>query len=100
LIPPNGLYREASEKTMYLYHGKEGANGVRKPNVVKPKTDFGIEVRVFTAKHGMTIKELANLSGVKYKSLIAATTGQLAGHELIPTVHEFMDHYDEAVVDL
>ena len=24
-----------------------------------PKTDFGIEVRVFTAQSGMTIKELA-----------------------------------------
>ena len=25
----------------------------------KPKTDFGIEVRVFTAQNGMTVKELA-----------------------------------------
>ena len=73
---------------------------MRKPNVVKPKTDFGIEVRVFTARHGMTIKELASSSGVNYKTLIAATTGQVAGHELIPTVREFMDHYDEAVVSL
>ena len=28
-------------------------------NRTKPKTDFGIEVRVFTAQTGMTVKELA-----------------------------------------
>ena len=29
------------------------------PKRTKPKTDFGIEVRVFTAQTGMTVKELA-----------------------------------------
>ena len=32
-------------------------------NRTKPKTDFGIEVRVFTAQTGMTVKELAERAG-------------------------------------
>ena len=43
---------------------------MRTANRVKPKTDFGIEVRLFTAQTGMTVKELAERSGVKYLSLI------------------------------
>ena len=31
---------------------------MRTANRVKPKTDFGIEVRLFTAQTGMTVKEL------------------------------------------
>lgn len=64
----------------------------------KPKTDFGIEVRVFTAQTGMTIKELAASSGVKYTTLIETTTGRCAGHELIPIVRDFMRNYKREVV--
>ena len=42
----------------------------------KPKTDFGIEVRIFTAQTGMTVKELANKTGVKYITLVETTTGR------------------------
>ena len=58
---------------------------------VKPKTDFGIEVRVFTAQTGMTVKELAERSGVKYTTLVETTTG----HQLIPAVRKFMQDYTE-----
>ena len=44
-----------------------------------PKTDFGIEVRVFTAQSGMTIKELAKEAGVKYTTLVETTTGRPRG---------------------
>lgn len=47
---------------------------MRTANRVKPKTDFGIEVRLFTAQTGMTVKELAERSGVKYTTLIETTT--------------------------
>lgn len=60
---------------------------------VKPKTDFGIEVRVFTAQTGMTVKELAERSGVKYTTLVETTTGRCAGHQLIPVVREFMENF-------
>ena len=64
----------------------------------KPKTDFGIEVKVFTAQTGMTIKELAANSGVKYTTLIETTTGRCAGHQLIPVVREFMENYQREAV--
>ena len=62
-------------------------------NRTKPKTDFGIEVRVFTAQTGMTVKELAERAGVKYTTLVETTTGRCAGHQLIPVVREFMQNY-------
>lgn len=62
-------------------------------NRTKPKTDFGIEVCVFTAQTGMTVKELAERAGVKYTTLVETTTGRCAGHQLIPVVREFMQNY-------
>ena len=59
----------------------------------KAKTEFGIEVRVFTAQTGMTVKELAEKAGVKYTTLVETTTGRCAGHQLIPTVRRFMATY-------
>ena len=66
---------------------------MRTRNNIKPKTDFGIEVRVFTAQTGMTIKELAEAVGVKYATLIEAGTGRCAGHEVIHAVRRFMEEY-------
>lgn len=60
----------------------------------KPKTDFGVEVRVFTAQTGMTVKELAAQAGVKYSTLVETTTGRCAGHQLIPVVRKFMATYE------
>ena len=61
----------------------------------KAKTEFGIEVRVFTAQTGMTVKELAEKAGVKYTTLVETTTGRCAGHQLIPTVRRFMAPYPQ-----
>lgn len=60
-----------------------------------PKTDFGVEVRVFTAQEGMTIKELADKADVKYTTLLETTTGRCAGHDLIPVVRDFMQRYQQ-----
>lgn len=68
---------------------------MRIANRTKPKTDFGIEVRVFTAQTGMTIKTLAELAGVKYTTLVETTTGRCTGHQLIPVVREFMENYQK-----
>ncbi len=68
---------------------------MRIANRTKPKTDFGIEVRVFTAQTGMTIKTLAELAGGKYTTLVETTTGRCAGHQLIPVVREFMENYQK-----
>ena len=61
----------------------------------KAKTEFGIEVRVFTAQTGMTVKELAEKAGVKYTTLVETTTGRCAGHQLITTVRRFMATYPQ-----
>ena len=61
----------------------------------KAKTEFGIEVRVFTAQTGMTVKELAEKAGVKYTTLVETTTGRCAGHQLIPTVRRSMATYPQ-----
>lgn len=66
---------------------------MRTANRTKPKTDFGIEVRIFTAQTGMTVKELAEKAGVKYTTLIETTTGRCAAHQLIPIVRDFMQNY-------
>ena len=61
----------------------------------KAKTEFGIEVRVFTAQTGMTVKELAEKAGVKYTTLVETTTGRCAGHQLIPSVRRFLATYPQ-----
>lgn len=62
---------------------------------VKPKTAFGQEVAIFTAKTGLKIKELAKLTGVKYGTMIDCTTGRTPGHEVVPKVREYMNWYLE-----
>ena len=61
----------------------------------KAKTEFGIEVRVFTAQTGMTVKELAEKAGVKYTTLVETTTGRCAVHQLIPSVRGLMATYPQ-----
>lgn len=61
----------------------------------KPKTSFGIELAQFAATHGKTIKEIAEETGVKYSTLVEATTGRVAGHKLIPIVREYMRTLEE-----
>lgn len=66
---------------------------MRTANRTKPKTDFGIEVSIFCAQTGMTKRELAAGAGVKYSTLVEATTGRCAGHHLIPIARDFMQNY-------
>lgn len=67
---------------------------MRVANRTKPKTDFGIEVRVFTATTGMNMKELAAKAGVKYTTLVEATTGRCAG---IAYVGEYVTHAQDVI---
>ena len=41
----------------------------------------------------MTKRELAAGAGVKYSTLVEATTGRCAGHQLIPIARDFMQNY-------
>ena len=66
---------------------------MRTANRTKPKTDFGIEVSIYCAQTGMTKRELAQDAGVKYTTLVEATTGRCAGHQLIPIVRDYMTNH-------
>ena len=59
----------------------------------KPQTQFGVEVATFCAEMGMSKRELAERSGVKYPTLLDCTIGRSAGYELVPKVREFMAAY-------
>ena len=59
----------------------------------KAKTDFGIEISVFKAQTGLNLKEIAELAGVKYSTLVETTTGRCTGTELVPKVRRFMATY-------
>lgn len=59
----------------------------------KERTKFGVELSVFAARTGLTLKEVAEKSGVKYTTLIETSTGRCAGHELIPKVEKFMQEW-------
>lgn len=72
------------------------------PPVVKNATisfqeriQFGVDVRVFCARHGLRIRELARQSGVKYYTLMDTMTGKTPGTELMPKVREYMNSMDE-----
>lgn len=60
----------------------------------RPKTEFGIELKVFCAKHGITIQQVAEGAGVNYPTLLACTVDRSPGYELIPKVKEFMATYE------
>jgi len=62
----------------------------------RPKTVFGLEVRTFTGKYGITIKQLAAEAGVQYSTLVDTTTGRCAGHDLIPIVRNFMNEHEDS----
>lgn len=59
----------------------------------KPQTQFGVEVATFCAEVGMSKRELAEQSGVKYPTLLDCTIGRSVGHKLVPQVREFMEKY-------
>ena len=59
------------------------------------KTEWGIDVKVFTQRYGMTMKALASRAGVCYNTLLQVSIGKTPGNktELIEKVEAFMaDH--------
>ena len=46
---------------------------------MKAKSEFGLEVSVFCARYGLSLKELAAEAGTPYDSLRAACEGRRAG---------------------
>lgn len=61
---------------------------------VRKYTEFGLEVVNFCNKHGITKEELAEAAGVRYSTLIGAGVDRAAGHQLIPTVRQYMADFE------
>lgn len=59
----------------------------------KPRTEFGVECKIFMAETGMTTRELALASGVKENTLVAAMVGRTPGHDLVPVVRGYMEQH-------
>lgn len=60
----------------------------------EPLNDFGVEITVFCARHGITKKQLAAEAGVPYDSLLAAGTCRRAGHVTRAAVLPVIEKYE------
>ena len=60
------------------------------------KTEWGLKVKLFCNKHGITIKEIAEATGVKASVVYATSVNRTAGYEVIKTVDAYMEQYEAA----
>ena len=56
------------------------------------KTEWGIKVKIFTHRYGITLKRIAIESGVNYNTLLTVMVGKTSGDksDLITKVDSFM----------
>ena len=59
------------------------------------KTEWGIKVKIFTQRYGMTLRALADASGVKYNTLLQVNIGKTPGEKaaIVEKVEAFMEEY-------
>lgn len=57
------------------------------------KTEWGLNVKMFTQRYGLTLKDLAASSGVNYPTLLQVIIGKTPGHGVAPKVDAFMEDY-------
>lgn len=57
------------------------------------KTPWGRKVSDFSDEYGITIKEIAALSGVNYNTLLQVRIGRTPGEQIIEKVEAFMKEY-------
>jgi len=60
------------------------------------KTEAGLEITFFSKQYGVTLKQIAEDCDLNYHSLLQATTGRIAGHEIIPKVKSYIETYKAA----
>lgn len=88
--PPFLSYHAMEPKTRRVDQMKGGAQMSAR---VRRKTLFGQELAIFSAKTNLTVKDIAQLCGVNYGTLLDTTVGKTAGNEIIPKVQAFMAQY-------
>jgi len=59
------------------------------------KSEWGIKVKIFTQRYGMTLKTLAEKSGVSYNTLLQVNIGKTPGEKagVVEKVEAFMEDY-------
>jgi len=58
------------------------------------KTEWGLNVKMFTQRYGITIKELCEQADVAESTLYAMLTGKTPGREAVAKVDAFMERYE------
>lgn len=57
------------------------------------KTEWGIRVKVFSMRYGITLKEIAAAADVKYPTFLQVLVGKTPGHTITEKVDAFMEEY-------
>jgi len=58
------------------------------------KTEWGIRVKIFSQRYGITLKDLSEAAGVKASVLYQVLIGKTPGTDLVPKVEAFMERYE------
>ena len=61
---------------------------------MKAKSEFGLEVSVFCARYGLSLKQLAAEAETRYDRLHRACEGRRAGHVTQAAVRPVMARYE------
>ena len=64
------------------------------------KTEWGLKVASFSQQYGLTLTEIARLSGVTYSTFHQVRIGKTPGTDVIPKVDAFMVKYAKEHAEL
>jgi predicted transcriptional regulator len=58
------------------------------------KTEWGVKVKIFSQRHGITLKQISAAAGVKNSTLLQVIVGKTPGLEVVEKVSAFMENYE------
>jgi transcriptional regulator with XRE-family HTH domain len=61
-----------------------------------PKSPWGLKVKMFSQQYGLTLKDIAERSGVKVSVLYQVQIGKTPGREIIPKVDAFIAAHESS----
>jgi predicted transcriptional regulator len=56
-----------------------------------PKTEWGIKLKVFSQRYGLTLTDIAKAAGVNVNSLYQVQIGKTPGHKIVEKVNSFIE---------
>lgn len=57
------------------------------------KTEWGLSLKMFTQRYGITLKQVAAAAEVPYPTLLQVIIGKTPGHSVVPKVDAFVAEY-------